>query len=77
VDLYVAAARRPIRHSVSTHLERTAFEPEPPFHAAVMGQERVTLCGAPLGESLHAFPDSAYDAEPGYARCPKCEAKAR
>jgi hypothetical protein len=77
MDLYVAAARRPIRHGVKTHLERAAYEPEPPYHAAARGQERATLCGQPIGEALFAFADSAYDAQPGYARCPACEAKAR
>ncbi len=76
MDLYVAAARRPIRHRVTSHLDRGAFEPEPPFHAAVRGQDRLTLCGESIEGSLCAFPDSPYDAEPPYARCPKCEAKA-
>ena len=77
MDLYVAAARRPIKHRVSADLDPTSYEPQPPFHAAARGQDRHTLCGLPIGDALYAFPDSFYDAEASYARCPQCEAKVR
>jgi hypothetical protein len=75
MDYYVAAARRPIRHRVSSHLDPTAYEPEPPFHAAAPGQDSVTLCGEPITDSLYAFPDTSYAGEVPYARCQSCEAK--
>jgi hypothetical protein len=77
MDFYVAAARRPIKHRVSAHLDPTSYEPEPPFHAARSGQDRSTICGEPIGETLYAFPDTPYAAEAAYARCPRCETKAR
>jgi hypothetical protein len=75
MDLYVVAARRPIRHQVTSHLDPASYEPEPPFHAAARGQDGSTLCGEPIQGSLYAFPDSLYAYEAPYARCPKCEAK--
>jgi hypothetical protein len=75
MDLYVAAARRPIKHRVSSHLDPASYEPEPPYHAVARGHDRTTLCGEPIQDSLYAFPDSSYDYEASYARCPKCEAK--
>ena len=77
MDLYVAAARRPIKHRVSSHLDPASYEPEPPFHAVARGHDHITLCGEPIQDSLHAFPNSFYDDEAPYARCPECEAKAR
>ena len=75
MDLYVAAARRPIRHRVSSHLDPASYEPEPPFHAVARGHDQITLCGQPIADSLHAFPNSSYGYEAPFARCPKCEAK--
>jgi hypothetical protein len=75
MDLYVVSARRPIRHRVASHLDRAAYEPEPPFHAARQAHELVTVCGARIEDPLYAFPDSPYDAEPSFARCPQCEAE--
>lgn len=62
---------------MSSHLERGAFEPEPPFHAVAQGRDGVTLCGRPVEDSLFGFPDSFYDDKPSFARCPQCEVKAR
>jgi hypothetical protein len=75
MDLYVAAAGRPIKHRITSHLEPGSYEPEPPFHAVARGHDQVTLCGQPIQDSLHAFPDTSYEYEPAYARCPQCEAK--